>query len=129
MMSRFLASFALWVMMLAGMVAAGAAPAYAGLAATGPASAHEVNTNADDGVMLAQGCLSWQQARAAVQSGLAIPLSQVIIRIRNATGGQVLPPPQLCSSGGRLVYLINVLTDNQVRSLTVDAASGSILGY
>ena len=51
-------------------------------------------------------------------------------QIRKAAGGEILPPPQLCNVGGQLVYLVNVLDrDGQVTRLTVDAASGAILGY
>jgi hypothetical protein len=79
---------------------------------------------------LAEGCLSPGQARAAAQSGEIVPLSQIIGQIRSAARGEILPPPQLCSVGGRFVYIVNVLTrDGQVTRLTVDAASGSILGY
>ena len=130
MLLRFLAAFVLGAMVMTGMESAGSAPAYAGAAAIGSEPAYEGTAAADGAAVLAQACLSGGQARAAVQSGRAIPLSQLISRIRAAAGGQVLPQPQLCASGGRLVYLINVLTGNgQIRSLTVDAASGSILGY
>jgi uncharacterized membrane protein YkoI len=54
----------------------------------------------------------------------------MVKRIQNATGGEILPTPQLCNSGGRLVYLVKVLRpDGSVETLTVDAASGSIAGY
>ncbi len=76
------------------------------------------------------GCLSASEARAAVQSGQVIPLSRVLKQIRKAAGGEILPPPQLCDVGGQYVYLVNVLSrDGQVTRLTVDASSGSILGY
>ena len=78
----------------------------------------------------AQGCLSAAEARNAVQSGQALPLSRMLKAIRKAAGGEILPPPQLCDAGGRLVYYVNVLgRDGQVTQITVDAASGSILGY
>lgn len=79
---------------------------------------------------VAQACLSRRQIRAAVRSGLAIPLSQLIAVIRATVAGQVLPQPQLCNAGGRLVYLINILNGSgQVQQLTIDAGSGNILGY
>lgn len=78
----------------------------------------------------AQGCLSAAEARSAVQSGQALPLSRMLKTIRQTVGGEILPPPQLCDAGGRLVYHVNVLgRDGQVTQITVDAASGSILGY
>jgi uncharacterized membrane protein YkoI len=79
---------------------------------------------------LAQGCLSSREARSAVQSGQAAPLSKMLKQIKAATGGEILPTPQLCNSGGQLVYIVKVLKpDGQVEKLTVNAASGSILGY
>jgi hypothetical protein len=79
---------------------------------------------------LAQGCLSSREARSAVQSGQAVSLSTMVKQIKAATGGEILPTPQLCNAGGRLVYMVKVLRpDGQVETLTVDAASGSISGY
>ena len=80
--------------------------------------------------LVAQACLTRQQIRAAVQSGRAIPLSELIATIQATVAGQVLPQPQLCRSGGGLVYLVNILTGKgQVQQLTIDAGSGTILGY
>jgi hypothetical protein len=77
----------------------------------------------------AQGCLSAGDARAAVQSGDVVPLSRVLGKIRAAGGGEVLPTPQLCNVGGRLVYMVNVLTSSgAIKRLTVDARSGNISG-
>ncbi|MCP4381845.1 MAG: PepSY domain-containing protein [Hyphomicrobiales bacterium] len=77
----------------------------------------------------AAGCLSSRDARAAVQSGQALPLSKMLGRIRSTAGGEILPPPKLCDRGGRLVYMVNVLSPGgQVKKLTVDASNGSILG-
>jgi uncharacterized membrane protein YkoI len=74
-------------------------------------------------------CLSPNQARAAAQQGQVQPMSSLIGSIRAATGGEILPPAQLCQSGGRFVYVVNVLQPNgQVRRITVDAASGAIVG-
>ena len=78
----------------------------------------------------AANCLSASDARAAVQSGEVVPLSKVLKQIRKAAGGEILPPPQLCKVKGQYVYLVNVLSsDGSVTRLTVDAASGAILGY
>ncbi len=82
------------------------------------------------GPALAQGCLSAKQTRSAVQSGQAVSLSKMVKNIQRATGGEILPTPQLCDQGGRLVYMVKVLRpDGSVETLTVDAASGSISGY
>lgn len=80
-----------------------------------------------DGSARAAGCLSSSEARAAVQSGKALALSQLLGGIRSAAGGEIVPPPQLCDQGGRLVYIVNVLSGGKVKKLTVDARSGSIL--
>jgi uncharacterized membrane protein YkoI len=78
----------------------------------------------------AQGCLSAKQTRSAVQSGDAVSLSRMVKTIQQATGGEILPTPQLCDNGGRLVYIVKVLRpDGSVETLTVDAASGNIAGY
>jgi uncharacterized membrane protein YkoI len=74
-------------------------------------------------------CLSPNQARAAAQQGQIMPMSSLIGSIKAAAGGEILPPPQLCQSGGRYVYIVNVLQPNgQVKRITVDAASGNIIG-
>ncbi|MCB1500450.1 MAG: PepSY domain-containing protein [Bauldia sp.] len=79
---------------------------------------------------LAAGCLSSKEARSAVQNGQAVSLSKMVKRIEKATGGQILPTPELCKNGGRLTYTVKVLKpDGSVETLTVDAASGNIAGY
>lgn len=78
----------------------------------------------------AQGCLSAKQTRSAVENGNAVSLSKMVKKIQKATGGEILPTPQLCDNGGRLVYMVKVLRpDGSVETLTVDAASGNIAGY
>jgi len=82
------------------------------------------------GAAHAAGCLSSKEARSAVQDGHAVSLSKMVKRIEKATGGQILPTPELCKSGGRLTYTVKVLKpDGSVETLTVDAASGNIAGY
>ena len=77
-----------------------------------------------------EGCLSSKEARSAVQNGHAVSLSKMVKRIQKATGGEILPTPQLCKMAEHLVYLVKVLRpDGQVETLTVDAASGNISGY
>jgi Peptidase propeptide and YPEB domain len=82
-----------------------------------------------EGGARAAGCLTSNEARAAVQSGQAVSLSQILGRIRSAAGGEIVPPPQLCNQGGQLVYIVNVLSGGQVTKLTVDAKTGNILGH
>ncbi len=78
------------------------------------------------GPAAAQACLSQGDARAAVESGRAIPLSSVLGQIRATVGGEILSSPALCDFGGRLVYLVNVLSGGQVTRLSVDAQTGAI---
>ncbi|MBN8996493.1 MAG: PepSY domain-containing protein [Rhizobiales bacterium] len=78
---------------------------------------------------VAADCLSPNQARAAAQQGQVMPMSSLIGNIKSAAGGEILPPAQLCKNGGRYVYVVNVLQANgQVKKITVDAASGTIVG-
>ena len=44
-------------------------------------------------------------ARRRSQNGQAVSLSKMVKRIQKATGGEILPTPELCKNGGRLVYL------------------------
>ena len=77
----------------------------------------------------AQACLSAGQARQVAQSGEIMPLSRILSQIRRAGQGEILPPPRLCDVGGRYVYFVNVLSrDGQVTQLTIDAATGDIMG-
>ena len=78
------------------------------------------------GPAVAQSCLSQDQVRAAVESGQAIPLSNVLGPIRATVDGEILSSPMLCDYGGRLVYVLNVLSNGQVTRLNVDAQTGSI---
>jgi uncharacterized membrane protein YkoI len=74
----------------------------------------------------AQACLSQDAVRVAVQNGQAVPLSSVLDQIRAQVGGEILPNPSLCDYGGRLIYIVNVLSDAQVTRVQVDARTGSI---
>ena len=77
----------------------------------------------------AQGCVSTSEARAAAQAGEIAPLSQILGSLRGAVEGKVLPTPELCKSGGRYVYRVNVLApDGRVVRVVVDAATGAIIG-
>jgi uncharacterized membrane protein YkoI len=78
----------------------------------------------------AQSCLSPAEARAAVQSRQAIPLSQIRGKISREAGGEVVSAQLCTANGGQYVYLVNVLSrGGEVKRLTVDAGSGNILGY
>lgn len=78
------------------------------------------------GPALAQACLSQSDTRAAVESGQVIALSSVLGQIRDSVGGEILSSPALCTVGGRLVYLVNVLVNGQVTRLQIDAQTGAI---
>lgn len=70
------------------------------------------------------GCLSTDQARSLLQSGQVAPISQ--LRAQIAPYGEIVGIPQLCQSGGRYVYIVNVLNrSGQVQRLTVNAGSGA----
>ena len=76
----------------------------------------------------AQACLSASDARGPLQNGQILPLSQIGPRVAASVGGQVVSA-ELCQSGGRYVYIVNVLSRaGQVRRLTVDAGTGAIIG-
>ncbi len=74
----------------------------------------------------AASCMSQGQARAAVQSGQAIQLSGVLAQIRAAVPGQIVSEPLLCDTGGRLVYMVDVLNQGVVTHVQIDAHTGSI---
>jgi hypothetical protein len=67
-------------------------------------------------------CLSQPQARAAVSSGQALPLG----RVAGAVGGEIVRA-DLCREGGRLVYVLSVLSGGRVDTRVVDAQSGQVL--
>lgn len=73
-----------------------------------------------------ESCLSQGEARRAVQNGDAISLSAIRGTLAG-DGGEVVSA-QLCKSGNRLVYVVNVLDDGgEVKRVRVDARDGSIL--
>jgi len=98
---------------------------------TGAIIPSQTPAETDTRVVAQSGCLSQAQIRDAVASGQARPLSAFIGRIRQVTGSaQVLPGPQLCWSGGGLVYIVNVLSGSgSVGTVTINASNGNILSY
>lgn len=62
-------------------------------------------------------CLSAGEARSAVNSGQARALGSLGI------SGKIVDA-KLCQQGGRLVYVLSVLQNGQVRQITVDAKTG-----
>ena len=71
------------------------------------------------------GCYSETQARAAIQSGQARPLSNFLAAIQGRYGGQVTGSPQLCQSGGGLAYLVTLIVRGQVMQIRVNALTGA----
>lgn len=70
----------------------------------------------------AQNCLSQSEARAAVASGQAAPLSSFVGSLRST--GQVVSSC-LARSGGRLVYVVSIVQSNgQVTQVAIDAKTG-----
>lgn len=77
----------------------------------------------------AQGCLSPREARQAVNSGKAAPLSRVTRNIKKRTGGGDIVGANLCRQGRGLVYIVTVLRSNgSATRVVADARSGRILG-
>lgn len=64
-------------------------------------------------------CLSQAEARQAVASGQAKPLGS----LARAAGGEIVRA-DLCEQGGRLVYVLSVLSNGKVVQRVVDARSG-----
>lgn len=63
--------------------------------------------------------------RLAAQSGQIAPLSRFLGIIRQATGGGIPVTSQLCQSGGRLIYRVQVIIGGRQVILSIDAASGA----
>jgi uncharacterized membrane protein YkoI len=73
-------------------------------------------------------CLSKEQQRAAIAGGQAVRLAVAIRAARGQVGGDVVNA-RLCHAAKGLVYLLTVLArDGKVSRLTVDAASGHMVG-
>jgi hypothetical protein len=71
------------------------------------------------------GCYSDAQARAAVQSGQARPLSNFLAALQARYGGQVTGSPQLCQGGGGLSYLVTLIVRGKVLQVRVNALTGA----
>jgi uncharacterized membrane protein YkoI len=72
-------------------------------------------------------CLSVEQWRAAIAAHKAVPVARTIRAARARHGGEVVRA-QLCDRKG-LVYVLTVLArDGKVHRVTVDAATGRLVG-
>lgn len=81
---------------------------------------------------LAMRCLGPEQRRAAIAAHKAIPLSRALRAARGRRGDRHAPEvvgARLCESGPGLVYVLTLLArDGKVTRVTIDAASGRLLG-
>ncbi len=69
---------------------------------------------------LAQSCVSGQEARQLLEQGQAVPFPEAIRRA-GISPNQLAGDPQLCQSGGGFVYVVQVLQDGQVTSVSIPA--------
>ena len=67
-------------------------------------------------------CLDARAVNAAVASGQVLPLRSV----SGALGGEVVRA-SLCRQGGRLVYVLSVMSGGRVSERVVDARTGRVL--
>ena len=74
----------------------------------------------------AGGCLSDSQARQAVASGQALSLASFLGALAVKTGGGQPAGARLCDGGGRLVWIVVVLTGGGQQTVTIDALTGAI---
>jgi uncharacterized membrane protein YkoI len=73
-------------------------------------------------------CLNKAEQRAAVASGLALPLAQVIKSLHDHGRRTELVRARLCRRGDGLVYVLTLLARNgKVTRATVDAANGEVI--
>jgi len=69
---------------------------------------------------LAQSCVSGQQARQLLEQGQVVPFPEALRRA-GVSRDQLAGNPQLCESGGGLVYKIRVYQDGQLTGVNIPA--------
>lgn len=75
-----------------------------------------------------QACMTPDQRRAAITSQKAVPLARAVRAAKARYGGDLVGA-HLCERGKSLVYVLTVLgRDGRVTRVTVDAASGKLVG-
>jgi uncharacterized membrane protein YkoI len=73
-------------------------------------------------------CLGKEQQRAAIASGRAVQLGDALRAARGRVAGEVVKA-RLCESPKGLLYMLTVLArDGKVTRVSVDAASGNVVG-
>jgi uncharacterized membrane protein YkoI len=75
----------------------------------------------------AQGCLSREEARAALQSGAVLSLAQIRGQLAQTVGGRIISA-DLCQAGGQYFYEVYVQVGTSVKRFRVDASTGAING-
>ena len=81
----------------------------------------------DVGAADAQGCLTRDEARAALQSGEVLSLAQIRGQLSQSVGGRIISA-DLCRAGGRYFYEVYVQVGGAVKRFRIDASSGAISG-
>jgi hypothetical protein len=72
-------------------------------------------------------CLSGNEQRAAIGTGMAVPLASVMSMLHLAPREVV--KARLCQEPDRLIYMLTLLgRDGRVKRATVDAANGAVVG-
>jgi hypothetical protein len=69
---------------------------------------------------MAQNCVSGQEARQLLEQGQIVPLPEALQRA-GVSRDQLAGNPQLCESGGGLVYKIRVYQDGQLTGVNIPA--------
>jgi uncharacterized membrane protein YkoI len=73
-------------------------------------------------------CLAKDQQRAAIASGRAVRLAVALRAAHGRVSGEVVKA-RLCESPKGLVYMLTLLArDGKVTRVSVDAASGNVIG-
>ena len=73
-------------------------------------------------------CLGKEQQRAAIASGKAVALAAAVRTAHGRVAGEVVKA-RLCEGPKGLLYMLTVLArDGKVTRVSVDAASGNIIG-
>jgi len=73
-------------------------------------------------------CLDPHARRAAIASSRAVPLTRAVRAAKARHPGELVGA-RLCESGGTLVYVLTLLSQNgKVTRTTVDAATGRVVG-
>ena len=70
--------------------------------------------------VLAQSCVSGQEARQLLEQGQVVPLPEALRRA-GVSRDQLAGNPQLCQAGGGFVYKVRVYQDGQLSAVNIPA--------